>query len=126
MDGKTHLGAGLIAGVSIVYVRNKLGLDIGNDVLIVTGCCVGSLLPDIDIPDSMMGHLLLPLSIPINSLFGHRTITHSILFMAIVCLIGILLKAPYSLNMGLLIGIVTHLMLDGSTPMGVRLLYPFH
>lgn len=127
MDGKTHLGAGLITGVSIAYARNKLGLYVGNDLLIVTGCCIGSLLPDIDIPGSIIGHLLLPISIPINSFFGHRTVTHSILFIGIVCLIGLLLKVPYSLNMGLFIGIATHLILDGLTPMGIPyLLYPFH
>ena len=122
MDGKTHLATGILTGVSVVYVRDKFGLDISEGILLVTGCGIGALLPDIDISNSLLGRF-----IPLWLFVEHRTITHSLLFMLVVCLLGLILKIPYSLNIGLLVGISTHLVLDGLTPMGIPyLLYPFH
>ena len=122
MDGKTHLATGILTGVSVVYARDKFGLDISEGILLVTGCGIGALLPDIDISNSLLGRF-----IPLWLFVEHRTITHSLLFMLVVCLLGLILKIPYSLNIGLLVGISTHLVLDGLTPMGIPyLLYPFH
>lgn len=123
MNGKTHLAAGMITGIGIVCLREKIGLDISatDNLLFVAGCSLGSLLPDADIEGSMLGRF-----IPLWLVCEHRTWTHSLFFIAIVGLLGLVLKAPYTLNIGLCIGISTHLVLDGVTPMGIPyLLYPF-
>lgn len=123
MDGKTHLGAGILTGISAIYLKNRFDLDINalDSALFVVGCSVGSLLPDIDIEGSMLGRF-----IPGWLLWEHRTFTHSFLFMIIVGVIGALLKAPYLLLFGLCVGILTHLALDAITPMGLPYLYyPF-
>lgn len=129
MDGKTHLTTGVLTSIGLIYIRNELGIDpnILNGTLLIGGCALGSLLPDIDIPGSMLGHLVFPLAIFLNNTVGHRTVTHSLLFIVLVCLIALLFGAPFSLIIGLAIGIVTHLVLDGITATGVPyLLYPFH
>jgi len=40
------------------------------------------MMPDIDHPQSAFGKRVLPLSIPIATVFGHRGITHSLLAVA--------------------------------------------
>ncbi|MCI2285922.1 metal-dependent hydrolase [Colwellia sp. MSW7] len=43
---------------------------------------VGSLLPDLDHPDSTLGKRFKFISYPISALFGHRGITHSLIAVA--------------------------------------------
>lgn len=125
MDGKTHLAAGVMTGIGAVYFKNKFDIDINvlDSTLFIIGCGFGSLLPDIDLPDSMLGHF-----VPFVSYFmEHRTITHSLFFMLVTVLIALVCKSPYSLIVGLCVGIGTHLLLDSITPMGLPyLLFPFH
>ncbi len=120
MDGKTHLGAGVLTGLGVVYLKNKLDIDINalDSTLFVVGCGIGSLLPDIDIDGSMLGRF-----IPGWLLWEHRTFTHSMLFMLLVGLIGWIIKSPYALDIGLSVGVCTHLILDGVTPMGLPYLF---
>ena len=123
MDGRTHLVAGVLAGVGLVYLENKIGIDINglDNALFVLGCGVGSLLPDIDIDTSLLGRF-----IPAWLLYEHRTVTHSLLFMLVVGILSFVLHASLALIIGLELGIGTHLILDAITPMGLPyLLYPF-
>ncbi|QEH68698.1 metal-dependent hydrolase [Cellulosilyticum sp. WCF-2] len=122
MDGKTHLAAGIITGVGVVYLENKLGFEISpSNLLFIVGCAAGSLLPDIDIDNSMLGRF-----IPGWLFWEHRTVTHSIFFMVVLGLIGLLFKMDIGLIIGLVVGAATHLILDGITPMGLPyLLFPF-
>lgn len=123
MDGKTHLLAGVVAGSGIVYLESKIGIDINdlNNTLLIAGCGVGSLLADIDIDNSMLGRF-----IPGWIFFEHRTVTHSIFFIGVVGLIGYLFNINLALNIGIMVGMVTHLLLDGTTPLGLPyLMFPF-
>ena len=122
MDGKTHLAAGIAAGAGIVYLQNKLGMEFNPSMIfLVCGCALGSLLPDIDIDNSMLGRI-----IPGWLLWEHRTVTHSLFFLFVAGLIGLLFKGNLVLSEGLMIGVGTHLILDGITPMGLPyLLFPF-
>lgn len=123
MDGKTHLTTGILAGAGIVYLESKIGVNVNDlsNVLFISGCALGSLLPDIDIDASMLGRF-----IPGWIFWEHRTVTHSIFFMLAIGLSGTLLKINVPLNIGLCVGIVTHLVLDSVTPMGLPyLLFPF-
>lgn len=121
MDGKTHLVAGALAGIGIVSLENKLGIGNNLDkILLVAGCAIGALLPDADHPEAPVGRV-----IPLWIFFKHRTYTHSLIFMIAVALIGIILKLNIFLVIGILIGILTHLVLDSTTYAGVKWLYPF-
>lgn len=121
MDGKTHLVAGVLAGIGIVALENKLGIGNNLDkVLLVVGCGIGSLLPDADHPEAPAGRIL-----PLWIFFKHRTYTHSIFFMLLVGLLGLIFHINIWLTAGLVLGIFTHLLLDCTTPMGIRWFYPF-
>lgn len=65
----------------------------------------------------------------IDSVFGHRTITHSLLMFLIILIIGILLSINKAINPTYFScftwGYLTHIYSDGTTKMGVAYLYPF-
>lgn len=101
MKGTTHLAVGACAALLLA--------DQG--VAAAAGLIAGSVLPDIDSSDSLVGrHLpIIPLLLP------HRTITHSLLIAAAAWFIS-----PY-----LSLGMLSHIMLDMLTPAGVSLLWPW-
>jgi len=72
-----------------------------------------SILPDVDTPKSLPGRLF-PLSSQLNSRFGHRTATHSLLFLAASLVFG---PAAF-------LGALSHILLDLLTPSGVQLAWP--
>ena len=123
MDGKTHLMTGILAGAGIVYLESKIGVNVDDlsNALFIVGCALGSLIPDIDIDTSTLGRF-----IPGWLFWEHRTITHSIFFMLACGLTGSILKINSAINIGAMVGFVTHLILDSLTPMGLPyLLFPF-
>lgn len=71
---------------------------------------LGSLFPDIDHPNSTLGRF-----IPLGYFIRHRTITHSLLALAI---------ALYA-NPWFGVGYATHLFLDALNPSRVPMLYPY-
>ncbi len=74
---------------------------------------LGSLLPDVDNPNSNVGSLCKRLSYYLKENYSHRGLTHSLLF-AVPCLL-----IP---SFGL--GVLSHILLDLLNKRGVRLLYP--
>jgi inner membrane protein len=86
---------------------------------------LASLLPDVDTGASVAGRLFPFLSRRIERRFGHRTLTHSLPFTAAlaVCLAPLALF-DRDLYFLLLVGYVSHPLLDSCTVTGVRLLYP--
>lgn len=84
---------------------------------------VGSLLPDLDHPDSTLGKRFKFISYPISALFGHRGITHSLIAVAGVS------YAAYTFQSvvisWLAMGYLLHFVGDYLTPSGVPLFYPF-
>ena len=74
MRGKAHLACGIISGAAISAVCH---FDILSSLLITGASAFFSLVPDIDHPDSMLGHLIKPVSKFIKEKIGHRTLTHS-------------------------------------------------
>ena len=85
-----------------------------------------SILPDIDTGASRIGKLAPRISLPLERRFGHRTLTHSFPMVASLCLI---LTPLCMLNSDLyaciLVGYVSHPLLDTGTVNGVKLFYPF-
>ena len=128
MNGKTHLLCGIAIGADIGFMLIP-GLDC---FTFAAGTALGSILPDIDTPDSLIGHALPMISRPINKIFGHRTITHAPITVAALFLLNTILHTilpyPSGLNgftMGLIFGILLHLLQDLLTYKGIPLLYPF-
>ena len=57
-------------------VSSLLGWNIFTDPVLLGVTFLGSLMPDIDHPRSLLGRSFFPISKVINRRFGHRTITH--------------------------------------------------
>lgn len=81
----------------------------------------GSLLPDIDHPQSAIGRVFYFISIPLNRLFGHRAFIHSFVLWLPITLLGYLLWTPLG---WLGLGAISHSMIDCLNLSGVALLHP--
>lgn len=119
MTGKTHI----IGGVALSLAFAPLTAQ--DPALMLGAGTIGALLPDICHSGSKIGRTLPLLSKLINTLVGHRTFTHSLLFLVIV---GFLLNrfiANEALFWGMLAGMISHYILDMATKNGIKLLFPF-
>ncbi len=119
MTGKTHLAGGVAACAAVAHVTHY------EPIALLAAGAIGSLLPDICHRGSKIGRKLPILSTIIGSLFGHRTFTHSILFMLLLNLLLDWLIPYGEISMGVLIGMLSHVLLDMATNRGVALLYPW-
>jgi inner membrane protein len=112
---------GVFGGIAGINILESPGL------IIMT--IAGATIADMDLPQSLWGRIFGPLSRAINRRFGHRTITHSLLFMAglwlfvkIAC--GIFeTEAPYPTIF--LLSFFSHLLFDMMTLQGVPIFYPY-
>lgn len=114
MRGTSHLFFGF-------FTAAATALDLGYTENFVFGACIGSLLPDIDQPNSIIGQGLPVCSTVINKIYGHRGFTHSFLFPA---LIYVFTQERESFN-GIAFGCLGHMLLDFFNTGGIPLLYPF-
>lgn len=130
MTGKTHLLGGAATAVGLAILRQPASGDLMRQALQVATssilCLPGSILPDIDLPTSMVGSGSRLLSVPINKLFGHRGFFHSAAF-AILPILVVYILAPDRLwaAIALSAGIVSHIILDSINTAGVALLWPW-
>lgn len=86
---------------------------------------LGALLPDIDTTASFIGRAAAPLAGYFERKYGHRTVTHSFLGMAMAGLLTLPLFFFYPLGWaGLLTGYLSHLLIDAVNKSGVPLFYP--
>lgn len=117
---KVHLATGIITPVAISYILKDItpGLAIG-----VISSGVGSLLPDMDADYSKIRHMLPRVAklydkLPKNLIFKHRgLLLHSVL--TLIPFIYLYYVFYNWLTLGLLMGIITHHLLDGLTPAGL-------
>lgn len=84
-------------------------------------CAVGSLVPDIDSPNSTIGKVF-PFSWWLEARFGHRGFTHSLILWFPLLFVGFL----FPVAGWLVFGAITHCLLDCASIAGVRLFYPSH
>ena len=116
MTAGTHLaGAALTASV-----LRGLGLELGPAEYLALGW--GAVLPDLDTTTSGPGKFARPLSAWLERRFGHRTLTHSLLFLALLA--ALTLPLPPGPRVALLAGWASHLLLDTLNVNGVPLLWP--
>ncbi|HLP79212.1 MAG TPA: metal-dependent hydrolase [Acidobacteriota bacterium] len=108
MRGITHLFLGLAVGLAIYHVHWFVFLVV-----------LGALLPDLDSPRSMLGRFFWVF----NSGVTHRGFLHSLWFLLLfLCIMYYMGYMTYFFPV--MIGIVSHLLLDILTPAGVSLFYP--
>lgn len=91
MTGKTHVSAGLLVGA---LTTEHFQTDLFSTVTVICLSVVSSLLPDICHTGSKIGRKLKLLSLIIRLLFGHRTFTHSLLFIGIIVFLLNLIQTP--------------------------------
>ena len=120
MSSRTHL----IIGTTTGYMTGGLLILFFEDIvdLIIAAVLIPiySLLPDIDHPRSKLGKY-----IPIlPRLIEHRTYTHTVWFCLITSLPFVFISIP--LFICCLAASLSHLVLDGLTPSGVRPFMPFY
>lgn len=121
MTGKTHASCGFLVGaLAIEYYETDLFIS----VTVVTLAIISSLLPDICHAQSRIGKRFKFISIIIRLLFGHRTFTHSILFVSIIAALLYMIQTPNYYLITIICGLLSHVILDMLTPRGVKLLYP--
>lgn len=117
MLGKYHLAFGISSAVAAEAIATQFGVQIEEPVIFIACSAIGSLVPDIDHPESMVGRITPLISNGINSLFGHRTITHDILLMGLLFIASVIVRNP--IFFGIMFGVMGHLFLDGFTKQGV-------
>lgn len=129
MNFKAHLTVGL-AGSYITYGLTKsLPVFAFPDAEIIApiGCAIGSIIPDIDAPNSKVGKALKPISKTIEVLSkpfhktdeNHRGIFHDLGFAVIL---AVLSYFYFPVLFGFFIGVLSHLILDALNPSGVPFL----
>ena len=118
MTGKTHIVGGIAASLAYAQFTN-------HDPIIMLGAgIIGALLPDICHSGSKIGRKFKLISKLINMLFGHRTLTHSLLFLVIIAMLLNSFIPNEAVKAGFLAGMVSHYVLDMATKNGIKLLFP--
>jgi membrane-bound metal-dependent hydrolase YbcI (DUF457 family) len=140
MLAPTHSVFGIFLTLIILAV---FGVQWGLHWTIILFAILGAIIPDIDHPRSIIGKLFLPISIPLERRYGHRTITHSLIGWAIssilfavfvlfgVFIFGFVLKydvggwvlAPRWIA-AFTISYFSHLVLDMLNPRGSQMFWP--
>ncbi|HSJ37650.1 MAG TPA: metal-dependent hydrolase [Planococcus sp. (in: firmicutes)] len=119
MTGKTHIIGGIAASLAFAQITNY------EPVILLGAGAVGAIIPDICHGGSKIGRTLPLASKTINLLFGHRTFTHSLLFLVIAAFLFHSFLPNEALAAGLLVGMGSHFLLDMATKNGIKLFFPF-
>ncbi|ALC82907.1 MULTISPECIES: metal-dependent hydrolase [Bacillus] len=119
MTGKTHITGGIAAGAALSAMTHY------DPILTAVAGAAGGLLPDICHSGSKIGSRLPLLSKIISAIFGHRTFTHSLLFLLIAAVFLSHYVSNDPIRLGILAGMISHLLLDAATRSGIKLFYPF-
>ncbi|MDE0584724.1 metal-dependent hydrolase [Planococcus sp. A6] len=118
MTGKTHITGGIAASLAFAQVSHY------EPAILLIGGVAGALIPDICHGSSKIGRSLPILSKLISTLFGHRTFTHSLLFLLLMTALFQAVLPNEALAAGILVGMISHIVLDMATKRGVKLLFP--
>lgn len=126
MMGRHHMLSGVVSG-SLVAVAG--GLPPATAVPFVGITAAGSLLPDIDHPNSTVSRFFLwpgrMLAAIISAIFGHRTLTHSVLGIGLLSAgLAFVPQIPTFCYVAVILGCVTHVLGDMLTVAGVPVFWP--
>ena len=97
MLGKTHrLGGIMVGALTPVVLERVLNIQVDNIALFTTvtmaGGAIGSLLPDLDSPNSIISKKLRPVSKAVREFAHHRGITHTLLGWIIFGIISVVMS----------------------------------
>jgi len=127
MNAPTHIiGGAVFAGTLCSFTD----VNIFENYHYMIACAGFSLLPDIDTTKSAIGKIFFPVSWLICRKLGHRTITHSLLFLVFVWSAFIVLSkfgiiTDTNFIKIALFSVLGHFVFDMVTVSGIPLLYPF-
>lgn len=118
MTGKQHVAIGIVASVFATSYVTFGGDTNVKELLTMDGCIIlGSLLPDIDHPSSILGQNFKLLSKIVNKFLGdHRGATHDFMWVVVLSVISCLFWKPWH---GLFVGISIHILADAFCVGGV-------
>lgn len=121
MTAPTHSTFGIL---SVSFLASLANIVLSP--LALSFAALGAMLPDIDTTASAIGRICFPISLIIERKFGHRTITHSLLGVVIfsIVFIPLLFLRNKQFFLCLVLGYLSHLILDAVNKTGVPLFYP--
>lgn len=120
---KTHSVAGFVAAELILVYRGVPFISWGAAGALLLGCLSGTL-ADVDKQGSTMAKVLFPLSALLKILkVRHRSVTHSILFMAALLFAALPLPALFFWTF--IVAYASHPLIDLLNDRGVELLWPW-
>jgi inner membrane protein len=108
----------------VFFLLVKDYFPIGSNILFFALVLLGSILPDIDSPNSKINRWSGIIGKVVTFFFKHRGFFHSLLFFGILFFIVQHFWNGYY-AFGILLGNIAHLIGDGITPAGVKIFYPF-
>ena len=118
MRYKTHLAFGLFCG--LMFLPN---IDVFSRFIFMGIVLIGSLMPDVDTPESKLGRKVPLLSTFFRFLAGHRGIFHSVFAAAAFSgLVWVFVNPTY--GTALFVGYASHLVIDCLTKNGINFLHP--
>lgn len=119
MMARSHM----VVGAAAWAVTAQIGGLPAAEIQGLAAAAFGSLLPDIDHPNSWAGRKMRPVSVPLSLIVGHRGVTHSLL--AVAAALAILVSMGFGwVAAPVVVGYLSHLGADALTPSGVPLLWP--
>jgi len=120
MTVKSHVLTSISIGVMLPIMLYPHILDSNSIYLYIFGVIFGALLPDIDESHSYIGKRLYLISLPLNKLIGHRTLTHNIFIYALIIYLGYHYHYHLLLITGIAVGAILHILEDSVTKSGVK------
>ncbi|MEK4760838.1 metal-dependent hydrolase [Viridibacillus sp. FSL E2-0187] len=118
MTGNTHILGGITAGLAFAQISNY------DPLILIGSSVVGALIPDICHSGSKIGRTFRITSKIVNKIFGHRSFTHSLLFLLLMSFVMNTYISNESITAGVLLGMVSHYILDMATKNGIKLFFP--
>ena len=127
MTGKRHLQLGTVMALT-GYAALTQYYGVREAGLFGIGCIIGSVFPDIDLPNTKISKRIPGIPKLLNALFGHRGFIHTPVFML---LIDLLLYFGLSKNIHMILfiagfdfGFLAHLIQDMFNQKGIMFLWP--
>jgi inner membrane protein len=127
-----HKAFGFLAGLIAITIFNLMGKvpdHLFATLIYFALVLLGSIFPDIDRSNSFLGRRAKILSIPLSIIFGHRKFFHSLLFVVLIYLVGLIMFGNMKWNLyylnGFIVGVISHLLADYLTKRGIPIFYPF-
>lgn len=127
MTAPNHIAGGIVfTGLFCSF----FAINIFANPIYISVTILGSLLPDIDHTKSWIGKSVYPIAKWLSRNYGHRTITHSLLFLVGIFLISIFIeknfREDYTISTIIFFSILSHFIFDMVTLAGIPLFYPFY